>query len=127
MDVLIQFGFSIEEIQNMLNTNFMIESIEDNLIYELIDILKEVGCNINHLQNIFICNPFCLTNKLSDIKELINKLYELEYDSLYTLFDSNPYLLNLTAKDIDESYHNMLDKGMSKEDYFDYLSYHFIY
>ncbi len=127
MDVLIQFGFSIEEIQNMLNTNFMIESIEDNLIYKLIDILKEVGCNINHLQNIFICNPFCLTNKLSDIKELINKLYELEYDSLYTLFDSNPYLLNLTAKDIDESYHNMLDKGMSKEDYFDYLSYHFIY
>lgn len=127
MDVLIQYGFSIEEIQNMLNTNFIIESIDDRLIYELIDNLKEIGCNNNHLRNIFICNPFCLTNSLPNIKELIKKLHELGYDSLYTLFDSNPYLLNLTAKDIDESYHNMLDKGMSKEDYLDYLSYQFIY
>ena len=127
MEVLIQFGFSIEEIQNMLNTNIMIESVEDRVLYELIEYLKNIGCKTNHLQNIFICNPFCLTNKLSDIKSLVNKLNDIGFDSLYTLFDSNPYILNLTAKDIDESFHSMIEKGLSKEEYIDYLNYQFIY
>ncbi len=127
MDVLIQFGFSIEEIQNMLNTNVMIESVDDHDIYEVIDLLKRVGCRKEHIQNIFICNPFCITNSNSEMSELVEKLYEIGFRSLYTLFDSNPYLLNITARDMDLFYHSMLQEGMTKEYFFDYLNYHFIY
>ena len=127
MDVLIQYGFSIEEIQNMLDTNFIIESCEDRSIYELLDMLGCVGCNNQHIQNIFICNPFCLTNPLENMKKLIDKLYEIGFDSLYTLFDSNPYLLNLTARDLDDLYHKALQEGMTHEEFLDYLNYHFIY
>ncbi len=127
MDVLIQYGFSIEEIQNMLDTNIMIENVEDRDILELIDLLKGIGCQNEHIQNIFICNPFCLTNSNLEMKELIDQLYEIGFDSLYTLFDSNPYLLNISAKEMDLFYHNMLQDGMTKEYFYDYLNYHFIY
>ena len=127
MDVLIKEGFSIEEIQNMLDTNLMIEAVEDRSIYELLSILKDIGCSKEHIKNIFICNPFCLTNDNSGIMDLINKLKEIGFDSLYTLFDSNPYLLNFSANDMDDFYHRLIDGGMSKEEFFDYLNYHFIY
>ena len=42
MDVLIRFGFTIDEIQSMMNTNDSIDTVSDKDIYELIDILKNV-------------------------------------------------------------------------------------
>lgn len=127
MDVLTQYGFSIEEIQGMLDTNIIIESVEDRDIYELIELLKSIGCSIDIIRNIFLCNPFCLSNNLTSTRKLIDKLYEVGLDYLFVLFDKNPYLLNINELELDSFYQKMKKEGMRNEDIFEYLSYHFIY
>lgn len=127
MDVLTQYGFSIEEIQGMLDTNILIESVEDRDIYELIELLKSIGCNIDIIRNIFLCNPFCLSNSLTSTRKLIDKLQEFGLDYLFVLFDKNPYLLNINELELDSFYQKMKKEGMMNEDIFEYLSYHFIY
>ena len=55
MDVLIRFGFTIEEIKNMMDANHDLELVNDKDIYELIEALIKVGCTDNMIKNIFIC------------------------------------------------------------------------
>ena len=127
MDVLIQYGFSIEEIQYILDTNLEIEEVDDHLIYEFIELLRSIGCRNEHIKNIFICNPFCLTNSILDMKVLLQKLDEYGLDTLYITIDRNPYLLNLTISDLEQLYQTKTKEGMNKEEFIDYLNYQFIY
>ena len=127
MDVLIQYGFSIEEIQYILDTNLEIEEVDDRLIYEFIDLLRSLGCRNEHIKNIFICNPFCLTNSLLEMKKMIEKLYTYGFDLLYTTFDRNPYLLNMTITDLEELYQTKIKEGMNQDEFIDFLNYQFIY
>lgn len=127
MDVLIQYGFSIEEIQYILDTNLEIEEVDDRLIYEFIELLRSIGCRNEHIKNIFICNPFCLTNSILDMIVLLQKLDEYGLDTLYITIDRNPYLLNLTISDLEQLYQTKTKEGMNKEEFIDYLNYQFIY
>ena len=127
MDVLIRYGFSIEEIKNMMDTNRSIEEINDKEIYELIDILEKLGCDFNSIKNIFICNPFYLSKSVNDINNLIKKLYEIGCSHLNILFDSNPYILNLSDIDIDKLYNTKLGEGFNKDEIIDYINYNVIY
>ena len=61
MDVLIRFGFTIDEIKSMMDANDEIETLPDKELYELIEILEKVGCETHHIKNIFLCNPFYLS------------------------------------------------------------------
>ena len=54
MDILIRYGFSIEEIKNMIDSNPDINNVDDSVIYTLIDVLGYCGCLSNHIKNIFI-------------------------------------------------------------------------
>ena len=101
MDVLIRYGFSIEEITNMMDSNLEIERIDDKDIYELIDILVNIGCINSQIKNIFICNPFCISRNIIEVHKSIDKYKELGLDNLNIMFDSNPYLLNLEVKEIE--------------------------
>ena len=65
MDVLIRYGFTIEEIKSMMDSNNQIESTEDKSIYELIDLLGSVGCLSNHIKNTPHDDSFPLTKYLS--------------------------------------------------------------
>ena len=58
MDVLIRFGFSIEDIKNMMDTNIEIDNINDNNLSMLINILKNIGCCDMQIKNILVANPF---------------------------------------------------------------------
>ena len=127
MDVLIQYGFSIEEIQYILDTNLEIEEVDDRLIYEFIELLRSIGCRNEHIKNIFICNPFCLTNSILDMKVLLQKLDEYGLDTLYVTIDRNPYLLNLTISDLEQLHQTKTKEGMTKKEFIDYLNYQFIY
>ena len=100
MDVLIRYGFSMEEIKNMMENNDEIERIPDKNIYDIIDILGSVGCLSNHIKNILYSNPFCLSRNPKDIKDLIKQLEDLRLTYLEILFDSNPYLLNIGENEI---------------------------
>ena len=127
MDVLIRYGFSIEEIKNMMDTNNSIEEINDKDIYELIDILEKLGCDFNSIKNIFICNPFYLSRNVNDINNLIKKLYEIGCSHLNILFDSNPYILNISDIDIDKLYNEKKEEGLNESEIVDYINYNIIY
>ena len=101
MDVLTRYGFTLEELNYMLESNDDINKLTEMDIYEKIDILGKTGCMSDHIKNIFICNPYYLTRNSKDIVELIDKFYEIGLSNLYILFDSNPYILNYSSNDID--------------------------
>jgi hypothetical protein len=127
MDVLIRYGFSIEEIKNIMDTNILISNIEDNDIYALIDLLGSVGCMNSQIRNIFICNPFYLSRSVNNIEELINTLKEYGFTELNYLFDSNPYILNINASDIIKLYNDKKSIGMSDEEIRDFINYNVLF
>lgn len=126
MDILIRFGFTIEEIKNMMDANENINSVSDKDMYELIDILSKVGCLEKHIKNIFICNPFYLTRDINEINNLIKKMYELGFNNLYILFDSNPYILNFSDNELENMYNKKLQEGLTKEEVINFINYNTI-
>lgn len=123
MDVLIRYGFSMEEIKNMMENNDEIERIPDKNIYDIIDILGSVGCLSNHIKNILYSNPFCLSRNPKDIKDLIKQLEDLRLTHLEILFDSNPYLLNIGENEIQRIKKQKEKEGYSEEQIKEYFYY----
>ncbi len=123
MDVLIRYGFTIEEIKNMMDTNPNISNIDDKTIYSLIDKLGLIGCMNNYIKNIFICNPFYLSRDPIEVDSLLNKLKEIGIININILLDSNPYILNLNSDEIEDIYNNLLKEGYTKEEIIDKFNY----
>lgn len=126
MDSLIRFGFTIEEINILMDTNEDISSISDNEVNNIIKLLKDINCSNNTIKNIFICNPFIITNNINDITKLIDKLKELGFKNINLLFDSNPYILNISDKLLEKLYNKKKDEGLKKEEIIDFISYNSI-
>ena len=81
MDVLIRYGFTIDEIKNIMNSNQYFENINDKDIYSLIDILGKCGCMSNHIKNIFITNPYILNIDYKELNRIYKKVKK-EYNDL---------------------------------------------
>ena len=122
MDVLTRYGFTLEELDCMLESNDDINKLNESDIYEKIDILGKTGCMSKKIKNIFICNPYYLTRNTNDINKLIDKLYEVGLNNLYILFDSNPYILNYNIKDIDEIISGFKKKKINPYDIVNYFN-----
>ena len=127
MDCLIRFGFTIEEINIMMDTNEDISLVSDNDVNEVINLLKDNNCSIDTIKNIFICNPFTITNNINDTIKLIDKLKELGFKNINLLFDSNPYILNISDKTIEKLYNKKRDEGLEKSEILDFISYNVIF
>lgn len=125
MDILIRFGFSIEEIKKMMDTNSSINDIPDKTISEIIDILKGFGCNHNQIMNILNTNPFCLTRNVDEIKKTITKYLDIGILNLNILLDSFPLLLNVDYNEIDEIYISKKNNNLNQEKILDYFYYDF--
>lgn len=116
MDALIRYGFTIEEIKVMIDTNDDINEIHDKDVCALIDILTQVGCTKNNIKNIFITNPFYLTRNVDEVKTLVIKLVDIGLSNLGVLFDSNPYLLNISYNEVENIYKEKVKEGLSEEE-----------
>ena len=123
MDILIRYGFSIEEINNIMNSNEEINDISDEHINEILSILEGLGCNIHHIKNILITNPFVLTREINEIKKIIVKLLDIGINDLNILFDSNPFLLNVEYKELDSFYRRMIKGDLKQEEILDGFYY----
>lgn len=121
MDVLMRFGFSIDEIKNMMDTNEEIEAVPDKSINEIITILNNIGCNNKHIENIFYTNPFVLSRNPKELKKLIEELQKLGLIHLEIVFDSNPYLLNIGSSEIKNIIKQKEKEGLSGEQIKDYF------
>ena len=126
MDSLIRFGFTIEEINILMDTNLDISLASDNEVNTIINLLKNNNCSIDTIKNIFICNPFTITNNINDTIKLIDKLKELGFKNINLLFDSNPYILNISDKTLEKLYNKKKEEGLSKEEIIDFISYNVI-
>lgn len=127
MDCLIRFGFTIEEINILMDTNEDISLVSDSDVNEVINLLKNNNCSIDTIKNIFICNPFTITNNINDTIKLIDKLKELGFKNINLLFDSNPYILNISDKTIEKLYNKKKDEGLNKDEIMDFISYNVIF
>ena len=127
MDVLIRFGLTIEEIQNMTYTNEEILQVEDEELNKLINILKDIGCSTNSIKNILLCNPFYLTSGATATERLIQMFKKLGFSSLYVLFDSNPYILNMSSMDLENLYNQKIEEGLTKDEIINFVQNNMIF
>ena len=111
MDTLIRYGFTIDEVKLMMDSISFLFSFDDNTIESLLHFLETLQCDEDIIKNIFICNPFCFTKDVDEIKKVIEKLKEHGIKSFATLLDSNPYILNKTDKEIDNFYQKKIKEG----------------
>ena len=127
MDSLIRFGFSIEDINILMDTNEDISLVSDSDVNKIIDLLKNNDCSDDTIKNAFLCNPFIITNNILDINKLINKLKELGFKNINLLLDSNPYILNKSDKELEKLYNKKKEEGLEKAEIIDFISYNIIF
>ena len=120
MDILVRFGFTIEEIQNIIN-------LPDEHISSMINLLEKNKCNKENIKNILICNPFFITKNLVDSKTLIKALKDFGFSNLNLLFDSNPYILNLNSTKLKKLLDELINKNLTKKEIIDYINYNIIF
>lgn len=102
MNYLIEFGITSQELDEMFETNPMLEYLNEEEINNNVLFLKSLKCEDLHIRNIIICNPFYLNRSISDLQKLVSKLINIGLTDLNLLFDTNPFLLNKDAFEIDE-------------------------
>jgi len=110
-----------KEFKNMLEVNPDIKEIEEQEIKLLLNLLNQIGCNERQIRNIITSNPFYLTKDIEDVVKLINKLQSLKITALNITFDSNPYLLNKEAYEIDEFIEEKKQENIDLEDIIDLI------
>lgn len=115
MNYLICLGINLEELKEMVNLNPMLEYLNDKEINDNILFLKSLKCSDIIIKNIIICNPFYLNRSISDLQKLVSKLISIGLTNLNLLFDSNPYLLNKDAFEIDSFIKEKLKLGFNLE------------
>ncbi len=119
MEYLFNLGFNENEIKNIITTNNEVMDLNDEEIKSLVMILVNIGCKDYHIKNIIIANPYYLSRSVSDVNNLISKLLSLGINHLETTFDSNPWLLNKDAYEIDEYIRDSQSEGLSLEEIID--------
>ena len=119
MNYLFNLGLNENEIKNIITTNNEVMDLSDEEIKSLISILVNVGCKDYHIKNIIIANPYYLSRSITDVNNLISKLSLLGITHLETTFDSNPWLLNKDAYEIDEYIKDEQFKGLSLDEIID--------
>lgn len=120
MDTLVRYGFSIEEIKNMMDSNQEIEKLNDKKISKLISILEKNNCNKDIIKNIFITNPFYLNKNPYEIEETIKEFKKIGIENINLLIDSNPYIININKERIKIIIENL---KKSQDDIVNYFYY----
>ena len=122
MENLYNLGIDEKEIIDMINQCNEIKDLSRFEIDKKIDILKQINCSERHIKNIIISNPYYLNRMDEDIIKLINKLKDLGFECINILFDSNPYILNKDAYEIDNYIKEQIDNGRTIEEIVDDLN-----
>lgn len=120
-ELLKRLSISEETIKQMVEICPNIEELSSEEIVEKIEVLKEIKCNENQIRNIISSNAMYLDKSIVDIQELIKKLIEKGFTTLNILFDSNPYILNLDAYEIETYIDKREKRGEKLEDIVDDL------
>ncbi len=121
MEELYRIGISEGTIKSMIELEPSICEISTQEIKEKEIILEKINCNENQIINIISSNPMYLDRMNDDVLKLINKLKSYGFSMLNILFDSNPYILNLDAFEIENYINSRLNNNEKLEDIVDDL------
>lgn len=121
MEELYRIGISEVTIKSMIELEPSICEISVQEIKEKEIILEKINCNENQIINIISSNPMYLDRMNDDVLKLINKLKSYGFSMLNILFDSNPYILNLDAFEIENYINSRLNNNEKLEDIVDDL------
>lgn len=113
---LYNLGLSDGEIKDMIEICPEILQLSKEEIHNNIDLLKRLECNERYIKNIIISNPFYLNRTIDDITKLINKFIQIGVTNIDMLLDSNPFILNKDAYEIDEYIDIEKNEGKNLED-----------
>ncbi len=111
MRELFNLGISDRTIYSMIELSPEIINVHDNVVLHKVEILQSIGCSDSQIINIISSNPNYLLISDTHLAELFNYLRKIGFASLNTLFDGNPYILDLTANNIKQHIDLKLSKG----------------
>ena len=117
MNSFINLGFSIEEIQMMMNTNILIQNQPDDVLKEAISLLKKIGCQTIQIKNIIYTNPFYFNQDGKKVIKMIQYLEDCGITNIPVLLDMNPYLLNYSVEELKK----IVTKNSCKEYLLDHI------
>lgn len=126
MIYLFDIGFSEEDIKELLEINPELSSLSYEEIVDIVEVLKDINCDDKIIKNIIMSNPLYLNRCTGDVKALINKLESLGIQRLDITFDSNPWLLNKDAFEIDDYIEEEKRLGKDLEEIIDAIDMGFI-
>ena len=114
-------GISNDEYKVIVELNPNVIYMSEDDIKEKDYLLRYIGCTLEQIRSILVCNPMVLNRDKEDIISLIQKLISLGFDILNLLFESNPFILNLDSFEIDEYINKRQSMGESLDDIVDDL------
>ena len=112
-------GISINDLKMMLEINSEIKELDDIEIKEKIEILKLFGLTEKSIRHIIVSNPLYLSRSNDDIKGLLKKLNDFGFEDFDLIFETNPFLLNNDAYELDDYIEERRLLGKSLEDTLD--------
>lgn len=121
MERLINLGLSENTLRSMLEQCPDIKELSNDEVISKINILKALKCRDNEIINIISSNAIYLNRSNNDIELLLDKLIEYGFSNFNILFDSNPYILNLSAFEIENYIEERLKNNELLEDIVDDL------
>ncbi|MBQ6477414.1 MAG: hypothetical protein IJI43_03170 [Bacilli bacterium] len=121
MEELYSMGIRDEILKSMIETNPEITELSDSDIRDKENILLNMGCSNKQVLSIIGSNPTFLSRTDERINKLIDYLGSMGFDTLNILFDSNPYILNLEAFEIDNYINNRKNNGEELDNIIDDL------
>lgn len=121
MEELFSIGISLTTLSNMLEINPEIKDMSNEEIKQKIELLKLINCTEKQIINIISSNALYLSITKVDYLKLITYLSKLGFNTLNILFDSNPYILDLSPYEIEQYIYIKQKEGILLEDIIDEL------
>lgn len=121
MEELFSIGISLTTLSNMLEINPEIKDMSNEEIKQKIELLKLINCTEKQIINIISSNALYLSIAKVDYLKLITYLSKLGFNTLNILFDSNPYILDLSPYEIEQYIYIKQKEGILLEDIIDEL------
>ena len=112
MEELIKLGIDNNELEKIISGVNNINLLSNDEVKDKINYLISLNASIEEIKNIIICNPSYLDRLDKDVKNLVNCLIKYGFINLNTLFDSNPFILNLDAFEVD----NYINERLKNEE-----------
>ena len=113
---LINLGINENIVMNILERNPNFKELTMKEVNDKIFLLKNILCTNEQIENIINTNTSYFTRPNTEIIELFNKLFDLGFEDINEMIDLNPYILNLSAHELQKYINYRMYNGEPKDE-----------